>query len=63
MKVKAFAVVPNGEDGLCWTNAPDILGGGDIYQIYTTKAEAQTFCEQVKFSDATYRVVEVWIAD
>jgi hypothetical protein len=57
-----YAVTPVGEVDLCFTSAPEILGEGSIYQIYTNRADAERFCAEIEFSDAEYEVVEVTIS-
>lgn len=62
--ITAFAVVPIDAalNALCYTSAPEILGGGTIYQIYTTRKEAEEFVRDIVFSDAKYEVVPVEIS-
>jgi hypothetical protein len=56
-----WAVVPIGSEGLCYTSAPEAIAGGSVWQIYTNEEDANAFCEEVKFWDANYRVVQVEI--
>ena len=65
---KAWAVIPTDLPKkhrgklckLCYTSAPEIIGGGFVYQIYTDRADAEAFC-QIPFADAEYVVGECTI--
>ena len=59
MKVDGWAIVPEGDDRICFTDGP--LTDGAIWQIYKTRAAAEEFCRQI-FADAKYKVVQVTIS-
>lgn len=62
--VLGWAVVPDDkpETTFCFTSAPDIIGGGTIWEIYKTEADAQSRCDDVVFARSAYHVVRVEIA-
>jgi hypothetical protein len=62
MNVIGWAVVPIEQPSFCITDAPSIFGGGTLWQIYQNEKDAEAFCQDIKFSDATYFVVKVEIA-
>jgi len=55
--IKGWAVFTLQQDKLCYTSAPNILGGGKIYQVYKTKKDAVDFTKIPM--DSKYRVVAV----
>jgi len=55
MQQEAWAIVLKGTEDIPYTSAPEMLGGGSIYQVYTSEADAKAFC-RVPFADATYEV-------
>jgi hypothetical protein len=56
--IKGWAVFTL-QDKLCHTSAPNILGGGEIYQIYKTKKDAVDFTHILM--DFKYKIVKVEI--
>lgn len=55
-----FAIVYKNQ--IPYTNAPEILGGGAMYQIYKEEQDALNFLE-FDFSDAEYEIRPVIVFD
>ena len=62
--MQGYAIKVKGQKygAMCYTSAPEILGGGSVWQIYKTRRDAEKFLE-VPFGDAEYEIIAVDIND